>query len=228
MGANIGTTVSSQIFALDIGKYSIFLFGLGLLGTFIFERNLYKNYARALLFFGMLFLGLYVIEQSVFPLKDYDLFNEWIANIEDKYIFGTLIGGLITLIIQSSSATVGMAIVLAKQNILNLAGGIAIMLGAELGTCADTLVATIKGSRQAIKAGVFHLFFNFTTIVIGLIIFLPFVNFVSFISPSDAVDKQIANAHVIFNIAGVLLFLPFVSLAEKFLNYLIPDKKLVA
>jgi phosphate:Na+ symporter len=152
------------------------------------------------------------------------LFTQWIARVEDDAIYGALIGGLITLIIQSSSGTVGMAIVLGKQQLLSAAGGIAIMLGAELGTCSDTLLATIKGSRQALKAGLFHVTFNLFTILIGLALFSPFVNLVSFISSSDDIGTMIANGHVLFNILGVLLFLPLVHWMEKGLNALVPEK----
>jgi phosphate:Na+ symporter len=95
-----------------------------------------------------------------------------------------------------------------------------------LGTCSDTLLATIKGSRQALKAGLFHVTFNLFTILIGLALFSPFVNLVSFISSSDDIGTMIANGHVLFNILGVLLFLPLVHWMEKGLNALVPEKKI--
>jgi phosphate:Na+ symporter len=113
------------------------------------------------------------MENAVEPLKDEPYFLEWLKKTENP-LTGSLIGAFVTLIIQSSSATMGMAIILSKKGLLSLAGGIAVMLGAELGTCSDTLLATIKGSRQAIKTGLFHLLFNFFSIVLGLI-FLQFV-----------------------------------------------------
>jgi phosphate:Na+ symporter len=117
-----------------------------------------------------------------------------------------------------------MAIILSKKGLLSLAGGIAVMLGAELGTCSDTLLATIKGSRQAIKTGMFHLTFNFLSIVIGLALFTPFLNLVKWISVNAPVERALANAHMIFNISGVLIFVWFVPLFEKILNNLLPDK----
>jgi phosphate:Na+ symporter len=118
-----------------------------------------------------------------------------------------------------------MAIVLAKENFISVAGGIAVMLGAELGTCSDTLIATINGSRQSIKAGLFHLFFNLITIFIGLLLFQPLVDLVLYLSGNSDIYRQIANAHMLFNILGVLLFLPFVPLVEKLLNRFIPEKE---
>lgn len=227
MGANIGTTFSSQIIAMDVGKYAIIPLFIGLvIHTFVKRENV-KKYGGVLLYFGMLFFGLYIMEESVHPLRDSELFKEWITKVETNHFQGTLIGGLITLIIQSSSATVGIAIVLGKQQMLSLAGGMAIMLGAELGTCSDTLLATISGNRQALKAGLFHLIFNLISIAIGLLLFHPFLDFIQYISLRPDIDHQIANAHVIFNISGVLLFLPFVKLMEKMLNTLLPDKKKV-
>lgn len=225
MGANIGTTVSSQIIAMNVGKYAIAPLILGLIISLASTKENVKRIGKIMLYFGMLFFGLYIMEESVVPLKDSPLFEEWILRVDKNPVQGALIGGLITLIIQSSSATVGLAIVLGKQNLITIAGGIAIMLGAELGTCSDTLLATIKGTRQALKAGLFHLLFNLTTIIIGLILFTPFVSLVHWISGNQGIDNHIANAHVVFNVMGVLLFLPFVGLAERSLNYLLPEKK---
>lgn len=225
MGANIGTTFSSQIIALNIAQYSVIPLAIGLiLEIFARDRKLVR-FGKISLYFGMLFFGLYIMEQSVLPLRDSEVFNDWITRIEGNHIYGALIGGLITLIIQSSSGTVGMAIILGKQGLLSIAGGIAIMLGAELGTCSDTLLATIRGRRQAIKAGVFHLFFNFATIILGLLLFTPFMTLVQLISGSQDIGHQIANAHVLFNVAGVVIFLPFVPLAERLLNRWIPEKE---
>lgn len=225
MGANIGTTISSQIIAFDIAKYSVFALLIGLV-FFIFSKNKsVKNYAQVLMFFGMLFFGLFIMEESVIPLQDSYLFNDWILRVANHPVEGALIGGLITLIIQSSSATVGLAIVLGKQNLISIAGGIAIMLGAELGTCSDTLLATINGSRQGLKAGLFHLIFNLTTIILGLIFFFPFVQLIEKLSVGQGIDNHIANAHVIFNIMGVVVFLPFVGLLERFLNFILPERK---
>jgi phosphate:Na+ symporter len=117
-----------------------------------------------------------------------------------------------------------MAIVLAKKGMISLTAGIAVMLGAELGTVSDTLLATIKGSKQAIKTGLFHLIFNLLSIIIGLILFHPFVQLVERISSGAAVERSLANAHMLFNILGVVLFVGFVPFFEKGLNKLLPEK----
>jgi phosphate:Na+ symporter len=137
---------------------------------------------------------------------------------------GAGIGAVLTLIIQSSSATVGMVITLGKKALITLPAGIAVMLGAELGTCSDTLLATIRSDRQALKAGLFHLIFNFSSICIGLLIFPYYVAFITTISSGASIEQQIANAHMVFNTGGVLLFLPFVPFFEKLLNKWLPEK----
>ena len=223
MGANIGTTFSSQIIALDVGKYSIIPLFIGLIFEVFVKDKKLKRFGNVMLYFGMLFFGLYIMEESVLPLRGTEVFNSWIARVEGSPIHGALIGGFITLIIQSSSGTVGMAIVLGKQQLITTAGGLAVMLGAELGTCSDTLLATINGSRDALKAGLFHLLFNLTSIIIGLILFSPFVALVHQLSKRDDIGSLIANGHVLFNILGVLLFLPFIHWIEKLLNLIIPS-----
>jgi phosphate:Na+ symporter len=225
MGANIGTTVSSQLIALDIGAYAIYPLFVGLLFEIFVKNKQWKQFGRFLFYFGMLFFGLFLMEQSVSPLRDSEMFPRWIARAEGNPLAGALIGGLTTVMIQSSSGTVGIAIVLGKQQLLSVAGGIAIMLGAELGTCSDTLIATLNGSRQALKAGLFHFSFNLITITIGLVTFHPFVAIVERISSTSDIGKIIANAHVSFNLLGVLLFVPFVHLMAKGLNKLIPEKQ---
>jgi len=224
MGANIGTTFSSQIIAMDVSKYSVIPLLIGLLIQVLSKNEQWKKGGEALLYFGMLFFGLFIMESSVAPLQDSDFFKDWLVRIDKNYVKGSLVGGLITLIIQSSSGTVGMVIVLAKKNIISLSAGISVMLGAELGTCSDTLIATIGGSRAAVKAGIFHLFFNVITIALGLIFFSPFVSLVEWISEGQALSRQIANAHMLFNCLGVLVFFPFIAYFEGVLNQMIPER----
>jgi phosphate:Na+ symporter len=223
LGANIGTTFSSQIIAMDIGKYSPVLLLIGFTLLLISKSDKISNAGKIILYFGVLFFGLFSMENAVEPLKEKPFFTAWMKKTEDPVV-GAIIGALVTLVIQSSSATVGMAIILAKKGFLTVAGGTAIMLGAELGTCSDTLIATIKGSRAAIKTGLFHLTFNFISIVLGLILFYPFLHLVESLSVNASLERTIANAHMIFNIMGVLVFVWTIPLFEKILNRLLPDK----
>ena len=221
LGANIGTTISSQIIAMDIGKYSPLLLLVGFVLIMISKSDYFNNIGKIVLYFGILFFGLFTMENAVEPLKNEAFFTEWMQKTENP-IWGAVIGALTTLIIQSSSATVGMAIILSKKGLLSLAGGISIMLGAELGTCSDTLIATIKGSREAIKTGLFHLIFNLISITIGLLIFNHFVALVNWLSFGSSIERAIANAHVLFNLAGVIIFVWTIPLFEKLLNKILP------
>jgi phosphate:Na+ symporter len=223
LGANIGTTVSSQIIAMDVGKYSPVFLLIGFLLLFIAKSEKLSNIGKTILYFGVLFFGLFTMENAVEPLKDEAFFNEWMKKTENPF-FGAIVGAIVTLVIQSSSATVGMAIILSKKGLISLTGGIAVMLGAELGTCSDTLLATIRGSRQALKTGLFHVTFNLLSIILGLILFYPFVELVKIISSGASVERTVANAHMVFNIFGVLIFIWTIPFFEKVLNKLLPDK----
>jgi len=223
LGANIGTTVSSQIIALDIGLYSPILMLIGFVLTLFVKLEKMRNIGKIVLYFGMLFFGLYTMGNAVEPLKNETFFAEWMKKTENP-ITGAIIGAVLTLIIQASSATVGMAIILTKKGLMSLTGGIAVMIGAELGTCSDTLIATINGSRAAVKTGLFHLTFNLLTIILGLIFFFPFVELVKFISNGAPFERTVANAHMLFNTIGVLIFVWTIPLFEKALNILLPDK----
>ena len=223
LGANIGTTVSSQIIALDVGKYSPIFLLIGFILLFIAKSEKLTNIGKTILYFGVLFFGLFTMENAVEPLKDEAFFTEWMKKTENP-IAGAIIGAIVTLVIQSSSATVGMAIILSKKGLISLTGGIAVMLGAELGTCSDTLLATIKGSKQALKTGLFHVIFNLLSIMIGLILFYPFVELVKTISTGASVERAVANAHMLFNIFGVLIFIWTIPFFEKTLNKILPDK----
>lgn len=165
------------------------------------------------------------MERAVEPLRNNSRFLEWMSMLETP-VKGAGAGAIVTLVIQSSSATVGMVITLAKKGLLSLSAGIAVMLGAELGTCADTLLATIGPDRQALKTGLFHLFFNIISITLGLCVFPWFVQLIEKISGTASLEQKIANAHMIFNIAGVLLFIPVIGMVEKLLNKLLPEREL--
>ena len=223
MGSNFGTTFSSQLIALNISFYAVIILTIGFLIWMISKSKRNRKIGTVLLYFGMLFFGLFILENSVSPLNSSEQFNNWILKI-DSPLKGAIIGGVITLIIQSSSATVAMLITLAKQNLIGISAALAVMLGAELGTCSDTLLAVIGGKRDAIRAGVFHLLFNFIPIILGVLFFDYFENLVTQISNST--QSQIANGHVLFSVLSVLLFLPFLNLFYRFIHFIIPNKKM--
>lgn len=223
MGANIGTTFSSQIFAFNVGEYAAIPILAGFVLMFFARKPFYNNLGKVIFSFGLLFFGLFTMEEAVEPLKDSNYFVSWLQSLENPWK-GMLVGTIATVVLQSSSATVGMVIGLTGQGLMSVAAGIAVMLGAELGTCADTLIASVGRTRTAIKTGLFHLLFNTVTIFLGLLLLQPFMRLVLSISGGASLPQTIANAHMLFNGLGVLLMLPFVGAFEALLNRLVPDR----
>jgi phosphate:Na+ symporter len=224
LGANIGTTISSQLFAFDLGQYAVFAMLPGLLLLSFSKKRTGRASGRALFCFGLLFFSLFLIGEAAAPLKDYQGVQAWLLKLENP-VRGAGAGALLTLLIQSSSATLGMVIKLAAKGLLTLPAGIAVMLGAELGTCSDTLLATIGRGRAALKTGLFHLIFNATSITLGLLLIRPFTALVLLVAGHADVARQIAHAHVLFNVAGVLLFAPLVPLCQRLLDAWLPDQE---
>jgi phosphate:Na+ symporter len=225
MGANIGTTFSSQIFALSISEYAAIPIAVGFVMMFFLKKPFFVNIGKVVFAFGLLFFGLFTMEEAVEPLKESRYFVSWLASLESTWK-GMATGALVTVVVQSSSATLGMVISLASQGLLTLTAAIAVMLGAELGTCADTLISSIGRSKAAVRTGLFHLLFNVTTILLGMILLPFFTQLVLLISRGMELSQTVANAHMLFNGLGVLVMLPFLGLYERILIRLIPDEKI--
>lgn len=223
LGSNIGTTIGCQIIAYDVGEYSAIPLIIGFIIFLAAKPEKTKQIGKSILGIGLIFFGLQYIGQAVEPLRELPSFTNLMTNIENPF-WGALTGAIATLIIQSSSATIGITLSLANQSLITLAGAIAVMLGAEIGTCSDTLFASIGRSREAIRTGVFHLMFNIVSVIIGIILINPLINLVTIISGEATLARQIANAHVLFNVLGVLLFVAFIPLISKMLSKIIPDK----
>ena len=224
MGANIGTTFSSQLIAFDINKYAVIPLFIGFFIWLLTKPSKLNKFGELVLYFGLLFFGFYLMETSVDTFRNSQLITQWILQISHPPKLAIL-GGVITLIIQSSSATMGILIVMVKKGLIDLPAGMAIMLGAELGTCSDSLVAVVGGKRDAIRAGVFQTLFNLVPIILGLLFFEHFVALVKWISTFATTHRQLANAHLFFSVISVLIFLPFVNLTFRLINWVIPDKR---
>ena len=224
MGANIGTTMSSQIFALNVAEYAALPIAAGFILMVIGKNKVRKEIGTVLFSFGLIFFGLFTMEEAVAPLRKSEYFVSWMHSLDTTWK-GVATGAFVTLVIQSSSATVGMVIGLASKGLISLTGGIAVMLGAELGTCSDTLLATIGRSRQAIRTGLFHLFFNVITILLGVIFLGLFTKLVLAVSGNVDIPRKIANAHMLFNTMGVILLAPFTGVMEKIMIKLVPSKR---
>ena len=217
LGANIGTTLQSQLFALEIMEYSFILLLIGFVHLFIATSKT-QNYLKVIFYIGLLFFSLFLIEETVKRPEIYSEINAWLASNILSPVNAALAGGLFTAIIQSSGAMVGIVISLAKQDLIPISLGLAVMMGAELGTCGDILIASIGAKKEALYLSIFNILFNLIAITIGLVFFNQFLALVEYLFGNFDVSNQIANAHILFNVLGVIVFAglvnPFVNLVK--------------
>ena len=225
LGANIGTTIGAQIIAFDVQQYTPLLMLAGLLLLFLGRSQPRRQLGVILLGFGLIFYGLEAIDDAMKPLRTHEPFLKWIEALGTTPIYGVLVGCAVTLVIQSSSATVAIVIKLAASGLIGLPAGVAIMLGAEIGTCADTLLATIGRGRPALRTGVFHLTFNLLSAALGVMFAVQLVELVEWMTPAGAgTGRQIANAQISFNVIGVAVVLPFLPAVARLLERVLPDR----
>ncbi|MBW4662480.1 MAG: Na/Pi symporter [Drouetiella hepatica Uher 2000/2452] len=222
LGSNIGTAVGAQIISLNIELYVPILMLAGLLVFFLGKTPRIKTIGIVLLGFGLMFYGLEAIDSAMEPFRDYEPFLNWMESLGRNPILGALVGAIFTVIIQSSSATVAIIVTLAGSGLIALPTGIAIMLGAEVGTCADTLVATIGRGSAALRTGLFHLFFNLGSAAVGILLAPQLSRLTEALSGND-VGRQIANAQMMFNIIGVIAVVGFLPIIARMLEKLVPE-----
>ena len=236
LGANIGTTMTAQIIAFKITDYiPVFLF-LGFLVYFVGKKERTKQIGLSVLAFGLLFLGIETMGDAMKPLATSQVFVDLIGRVADIPVLGVAVGTLMTLVVQSSSATIAVLQNFASQagpdgvsSIIGLQGAIPILLGDNIGTTITALLACIGQSRNAKRAAVSHTLFN----VSGALLFIWFVpqfaQFVQLISPAgpevEVISRQIANAHTLFNCTMTLIWLPLIGLMTKIVTTILPDKK---
>ena len=236
-GTNIGTTITAQIIAFKVTKYALLLISVGFGMLFIGNKERMKQYGAMVMGLGLIFFGMGVMSNAMKPLQSYQPFLDLMAHM-DNPILGILTAACFTGLVQSSSATTGIVIVMASQGFITLTAGIALIFGANVGTCITALLASIGKPKEAVRAGVVHILFN----IIGVIIWLGFINqlaqIVVWLSPvaqgvsgveklAAETPRQIANAHTIFNIANAIIFLPFAKLIARQAEWLVPDKPAV-
>jgi phosphate:Na+ symporter len=223
LGSNIGTTIGAQLISLKLNLYAPLLMLTGVILHFFGKTQFRKSLGMVLLGFGLLFFGLEVIDDAMSPFRTNKTFLAWMERLGDQVVLGALVGAVFTVLIQSSSATIAIVITMAGSGLITLPTGIALMLGAEVGTCADTLVATIGRGRAALRTGVFHLFFNISSAIVGIIFARQLADLAVAVSGGGNVGRQIANAQLIFNLIGVIVVVGFLPLIARILERLIPD-----
>lgn len=223
LGANIGTTITAQIIAFKITESALLLVAVGLVLQLIAHRQAWRHYGTILIGLGLIFLGMEAMSDATRPLRDYQPFIDAMAALRNP-VAGILVGATFTALVQSSSATTGIVIILASQKVIPLEGGIALVLGANIGTCVTALLSTVGAPRAALQAATAHVIFN----VAGVLLWIAFIpalgGLVQSISPPLDVARQVANAHTIFNIANAVLFIGFTPQLARLIQRLIPEK----
>ncbi|MGL4911224.1 MAG: Na/Pi cotransporter family protein, partial [Romboutsia sp.] len=199
MGANIGTTVTAQLVSFNLEGLAPITLGIGIVLYLFSSKPKIKNLAEILLGFGILFTGMEFMKDAVKPLAEFKGFTDALISFGQRPLLGLLLGLVITAIVQSSSASMGMLIALAAQGLIPLSSALPILYGQNIGTCVTSLISSIGANRNAKRAAIMHLLFN----IIGTAIFLlllnkPVVAIVTKINPND-VARQLANTHTLFN-----------------------------
>ncbi len=222
MGANIGTTITAQIIALKITKLSLPALAIGMLISMLSKKKRSRSVGQTVIGFGLLFLGMSIMTDAMKPLARMPWFTEMTATLGQNSILGVLTGIVLTGVVQSSSATIGILQGLATEGIITLPLALPILFGDNIGTTVTALLSSIGASLAARRTALIHLIFN----VVGTLLFmlmlpivLPFVQRMG----TDVVH-QIANAHTSFNIANTLIQLPFVGLLVYLATKILPGK----
>jgi len=220
-GANIGTTITAQIIAFKVTHYALLLVALGYGLVFFSRGEAWKQHGKGLLGLGLVFFGMHVMGDSMVPLRDHAPFLSWMAEMEHPML-GILAGAAFTALVQSSSATTGVVIVFASQGLVTLPAGIALIFGANIGTCVTALLASIGRPREAVRAAVAHILFQ----VLGVLVWLAFIKELASLVGELSTDapRQIAHAHTIFNVSSTVLFLPMAGFLARFIEWLVPDR----
>ena len=236
MGANIGTTITAQIVAFKVTKAALLMIGVGFFMLFASKHEKTKQYGGMIMGLGMVFFGMSVMSEAMKPLRSYQPFLDLMVTMENPWI-GIMVAAAFTGLVQSSSATTGIVIVMASQGFITLPTGIALAFGANVGTCVTALLAAIGKPREAVRAALVHVLFN----IAGVLIWVGFIDqlaaFVQSLSPSHPelsgadrlaaeAPRQVANAHTIFNIANTLIFIGFTSQFARLVEWLVPDRPL--
>ncbi len=220
MGANIGTTITAQLIAFSIQKYAIVGAIVGAFMSVAGKNRRHKQLGSGLVGFALLFVGMAMMQDAMSFIKGrQDLF----LAVNNYPVMGMLAGMLVTMLVQASSATVGLTMVMASQGLLELPSAVAIIFGDNIGTTITAVLASLGGNRAAKQAAAAHVMFNVIGTCIMMFLLTPFCKLVVLTSHDAA--RQVANAHSMFNILNTCIFLPFVNPYTSFIKRILPDKK---
>ena len=223
MGANIGTTITAQIIAFKVTQYALVLVAAGFLMRCAKSDRL-RDYGSLLLGLGLVFYGMSLMSSGTHPLRDYEPFIRAMQRMDDP-LLAVILGALFTALVQSSSATTGIVIVMAAEQLISLHTGIALILGANIGTCVTAILATLGKPREAVRAAVVHVLFNVLGVVLWFGLIDQLARLVTWVSPAADTPRQIANAHTVFNAANTLVLIWFAPLFVLIVKRLVPERR---
>jgi phosphate:Na+ symporter len=235
MGANIGSTLTAQIIAFNISALVPYMLAVGFLMYGFAKRELLQELGGVLLGFGLLFLGIEFMGDATRPLRNYEPFILLMQDMRNPFI-GIAIGAVFTAIVQSSAATLAIVIALGSQGLIPLESGIALILGANVGTCGTALLASIGKSAQAVQVGIVHLLFNVLGVLFLVFVIPQFADFIRAISPSSPeltgsarlaaeMPRQAANAHTVFSVISTAVLIWFTGPIGRLAEWLAPESK---
>ena len=237
LGANIGTTMTAQIIAFKISDYIYLIVFIGFLIHFVSKSEKIKNIGQTIFAFGLLFLGIETMGGVMKPLAGSPVFTDMIAKVADIPILGVCVGTLMTLVVQSSSATIAVLQNFASQagpdgvhSIIGLAGAIPILLGDNIGTTITALLASVGQSKDAKRTAAAHSIFNISGAALFIWLIRPYADLIARISPKgnevDVISRQIANAHTGFNLTMTIIWIPLIPIMVKIVMKLVPEGKI--
>jgi phosphate:Na+ symporter len=224
LGADIGTTVTAQLIALKFTELSFLFVGLGAPVVFFAKRDRYKRIGQAVIGFGFLFLGLKIIGDCLKPLQELPEFSQVLLLVSRWSLLAVLISALVTFLVHSSAAVLGIVMVLAGYHLLDLNAAIYILLGSNVGTSFTALLASLGSRREAQRVALAHFFSKLG----GTVLLFPFVPWFGLFlaSLTSSTAFQVANAHTFFNVGLAAIFLPFSNLGSRLIEKILPDKKI--
>ena len=236
LGANIGTTMTAQIIAFKISDYIYLFIFVGFIIAFISKKEKVKNIGQTIFAFGLLFLGIETMGSVMKPLASSAFFVDLIGKVSTIPVLGVGVGALMTLVVQSSSATIAVLQNFASQagpdgvsSIIGLTGAIPILLGDNIGTTITAVIASIGQPKDARRTAFAHCVFNISGAILFLFLVKPYAALIQYISPKgnevDVISRQIANAHTGFNLTMTLIWIPLIPIMVKIVMWLVPDKK---
>ncbi|WP_404458641.1 Na/Pi cotransporter family protein [Sutcliffiella horikoshii] len=226
MGANIGTTVTAFIIGIKIDEYALPIIAAGAILLFFFKKQKIQYFGQIVFGFGALFYGLKTMGDGLKPLRELQTFTDLTVTMSDNPILGVVVGTVFTVIVQSSSATIGILQELYGQGAIDLKASLPVLFGDNIGTTITAILAAIGASVAARRAALSHVVFNLLGTAIVLVLLIPFEKFILFLQSTLNLNPEmtIAFAHGSFNLANVIIQFPFIGLLALIVTKIIPGE----